>query len=290
MVTSSQMRVAIQGELGSFSHEAAQSMLPGTTMVPCITAADVFRAVLVGHADVAVIPIENSLAGSVVEFYDLLFEQDLFIVQEKLQRIRHNLIVLPGTLLHQVTHVLSHPIALAQCRKFLESHPQMEAVAHYDTAGSVQTILQGGCGSQAAIASSQAVEQYGGQILLAGIEDSPENYTRFLLLRRRGDALIPEFPDATLQAAPNPSANKMCLVFFLENRPGALVQALGVFSALHLNLTKIESRPVRGRPWEYMFCADVQLPNPEAADIALSHLQRLCPVVKELGRYHAVAN
>ncbi|HEX4020100.1 MAG TPA: prephenate dehydratase [Acidobacteriaceae bacterium] len=276
------MRVAIQGELGSFSHEAAKSMLAGAMIVPCTTAADVFRAVLVAHADVAVIPIENSLAGSVVEFYDLLFEHDVCIVQEKLLRIRHNLIVQPGTSLQKITHVLSHPVALAQCRRFLENHPQIEPVAHYDTAGSVQTILQSSTASQAAIASTQAAEQYGGQILLAGIEDSPENFTRFLLLQRRqgGKAAEP---------VPEPP-NKMSLVFFLENRPGALVQALDVFSSLHLNLTKIESRPVRGRPWEYMFCADVQLPHPETADIALSHLQRLCPVVKELGRYHSVAS
>ena len=287
MITSFQMRVAIQGELGSFSHEAAQSMLAGAMIVPCITAADVFRAVLVGHAEVAVIPIENSLAGSIVEFYDLLFEHDIFIVQEKMQRIRHNLIALPGASLQQITHVLSHPIALVQCRKFLEGHPRMEPVAHYDTAGSVQSILHGGNPSQAAIASAQAAEQYGGQILLAGIEDSPENYTRFLLLQRRGDVRKTELLNPPSDEQPMLPPNKMCLVFFLENRPGALVQALGVFSALNLNLTKIESRPVRGKPWEYMFCADVQLPSPEAADIALSHLQRLCPVVKELGRYYA---
>lgn len=283
------MRVAIQGELGSFSHEASQAILPGAMIVPCATAADVFRAVLVGHADVAVIPIENSLAGSVVEFYDLLFEHDLFIVQEKMQRIRHNLIACPGATLSRITHVLSHPIALAQCRKFLEGHPQIEAMAHYDTAGSVQTILQAGNPSQAAIASTQAAEQYGGEILLAGIEDSTENYTRFLLLKRRGDIRSPEFASETLSEVAKLPANKMCLVFFLENRPGALVQALGVFASLHLNLTKIESRPVRGRAWEYMFCADVQLPSPETGDIALSHLQRLCPVVKELGRYHAAS-
>ncbi|HUZ05117.1 MAG TPA: prephenate dehydratase domain-containing protein, partial [Acidobacteriaceae bacterium] len=262
-------------------HEAALAMLPDATIVPCTTAADVFQAVLTAHADVAVIPIENSLAGSVVDFYDLLFEHDLCIVQEKLQRIRHNLIARPGVLLPQITQVLSHPIALAQCRKFFEAHPQMERVAHYDTAGSVKTIMQTDSTVQAAIASRQAAKQYGGQILQADIEDSAENFTRFLLLYPRHGPHAP--------APPKEVPNKMCLVFFLENRPGALVQVLEVFSALHLNLTKIESRPVRGHPWEYMFCADVQLPNPEAADIALSHLQPVCTVVKELGRYRTTS-
>ncbi|MGC9291421.1 MAG: prephenate dehydratase [Acidobacteriaceae bacterium] len=289
------MRVAIQGELGSFSHEAARSMLPGATIVPCTTAGDVFRALLLSQADVAVVPIENSLVGPVVEFYDLLFEHDVWITQEKLVRIRHNLIARPGSSLGQITHVLSHPVALSQCRKFLDAHPQIEAVAHYDTAGSVRTILQADDPSHAAIASAQAAEQYGGEVLLAGIEDNLENYTRFLLLQRKGAVGTLQTGKTPLQGPPltgprNQPAerpNKMSLLFFLENRPGALVQALGVFSDLQLNLTKIVSRPVHGRPWEYMFYVDVQLPGPEAADLAVQQLQRVCPVVKELGRYRA---
>lgn len=265
-------------------------MLPGATMVPCTTAADVFRALLLSQADVAVVPIENSLVGPVVEFYDLLFEHDVWITQEKLVRIRHNLIARPGSSLGQITHVLSHPVALCQCRKFLDAHPQIEAVAHYDTAGSVRTILQAGDPSHAAIASAQAAEQYGGKVLLAGIEDNLENYTRFLLLQRKGavGTLQTQGPPPTApRNQPADRANKMSLLFFLENRPGALVRALGVFSDLQLNLTKIVSRPVHGRPWEYMFYVDVQLPGPEAADLAVLQIQQVCPVVKELGRYRA---
>ncbi len=274
-------RIAIQGELGSFSHEATLAILPNATLIPCVTAADVFSTLQAANptlADAAVVPIENSLAGSVVEFYDLLSHSDIVIVAEKLLRIRHNLIARPGIQLAQLTRVLSHPIALAQCRKLFVTYPHLQATPHYDTAGAVQTILQPDCDpSFAAIASRQAAAQYGGEIVFSGIEDNPENFTRFLLLQRMQDARI------------DPAHNKMSLVFFLENRSGALVEALRIFSVLMLNLTKIESRPVPGRPWEYMFCIDVQLPTPEAADIALAQLRLVCPHVKELGRYRAAS-
>ena len=281
MTTSSHIhqRIAIQGELGSFSHEATLAMVPDATLVPCATAADVFRTLQSTDptlVDAAVVPIENSLAGSVVEFYDLLSQSEIVITAEKQQRIRHNLIARPGSKLPQLTRVLSHPIALAQCRKLFAAHPHLQATPHYDTAGAVRDILKPGADIQyAAIASRQAAEQYGGEILADNIEDNPENFTRFLLLQRQQDA------------APIADPNKMSLVFFLENRPGALVEALRIFSTLSLNLTKIESRPVPGRPWEYMFCVDVQLPTPESADMALDKLRRVCPLVKELGRYRA---
>jgi prephenate dehydratase len=258
-------------------------------MVPCATAADVFHVLFQGQADVALVPIENSLVGPVVEFYDLLFEYDARIVQEALLRIRHNLIALPGATLEQIASVLSHPVALGQCRRFFQAHPSMKPVAHYDTAGSVRTIAQAGGPSQAAIASRQAAEQYGGVVLLADIEDDPENYTRFLLIQRKTDATALVRPQAPASEGPPRASNKMSLLFFLENRPGALVRALETFAGLDLNLTKIESRPVRGRPWEYMFYADVQLPSMEAGDAALQRLQQECPMVKELGRYRAAA-
>jgi prephenate dehydratase len=267
------MRIAIQGEPGSFSHEAALRMVPGATILPCTVSPDVFAAVDEGRADAAVIPIENSLAGSVAEHYDLLLSHDVAIESESLLRIRHNLIVLPGVTLDRVERVYSHPVALAQCRSLFEQHPWMEAVPFYDTAGSVKRLTEKWDTHAAGIASAQAALHYGGEILAAGIEDNPENYTRFFLIRKRN----------LVQADPRP--DKVSLAFTVENRPGTLVEALEVFASQGTNLTRIESRPVHGRPWEYVFFADYQLSSPESADAALKLLGGHCSMVKELGRY-----
>ncbi|HEU4983428.1 MAG TPA: prephenate dehydratase [Acidobacteriaceae bacterium] len=269
------MRIAIQGEPGSFSHEAALGVAPGATILPCAVSADVFAAVDEGRADCAVIPIENSLAGSVAEHYDLLLTQDVAIESESLLRIRHNLIAMPGTKLEQIERVSSHPVALAQCRGFLEAHPQMQVVPFYDTAGSVKRLMEQSDAKAAGIASAQAARHYGGEILAAGIEDNPQNYTRFFLIRRR----------ELVRVDPNP--DKVSLAFKVENRPGTLVAALEVFAGLGTNLTRIESRPVPGRPWEYVFYADYQLSSPEIADEAIKLLSAHCSIVKELGRYRA---
>ena len=269
------MRIAIQGEPGSFSHEAALRIAPGATIVPCAVSRDVFAAVIAGGVDAAVIPIENSLAGSVVEHYDLLLQHDVAIEAEALLRIRHNLIGLPGAKLEQIRRVYSHPVALAQCRNFLAEHPGMAATPFYDTAGSVKHLMAEHEESSAGIASAQAAEVYGGEILAAEIEDNPENLTRFFLIR----------PRAALKPDLNP--DKVSLAFTVENRPGTLVAALQVFAAQKTNLTRIESRPVPGRPWEYVFYADYQLSYPETADLALELLAPHCSMVKELGRYRA---
>ena len=269
------MRVAIQGEPGSFSHEAAIHALPEATIFPCTVSRDVFSALAAGKVDAAVIPIENSLAGSVAEHYDLLLEHDVAIESESLLRIRHNLIGMPGASLDQVRRVYSHPVALAQCKKFLEKHPQMGVTPFYDTAGSVKQLMQWKEEAVAGIASSQAALHYGGQILAEGIEDNPENYTRFFLIRLRRDVKANLMPD------------KVSLAFTVENEPGTLVEALQVFSSQGTNLTRIESRPVPGRPWEYVFYADYQLSHPDTADMALELLAAHCSMVKELGRYHA---
>ncbi len=179
------MRIAIQGEPGSFSHEAALNASPGATILPCALSAEVFGAVARRDADAAVIPIENSLAGSVVEHYDLLLRHDVAVESEWLLRIRHNLIVVPGTELAQIRQVYSHPVALAQCRRFFEEHPEVEAAPFYDTAGSVKRLMDLRDASVAGIASAQAAEHYGGAILMSGIEDNARNYTRFFLIRRR---------------------------------------------------------------------------------------------------------
>ncbi len=178
------MKIAIQGEPGSFSHEAALKLVPGAEIVPCALSAEVFVALDAGAADAAVIPIENSLAGSVLEHFDLLLAHDVKVVSETLLRIRHNLIAIAGASLGEIDRVFSHPVALAQCRRFLADHPQMKAVAFYDTAGSVKQLVEQRDKQGAAIASEAAAVHYGAQVLARGIEDNPENYTRFFLVRR----------------------------------------------------------------------------------------------------------
>jgi prephenate dehydratase len=267
------MRVAIQGEPGSFSHEAALRVAPEATILPCAVSADVFAMVEDGRADGAVIPIENSLAGPVAEHYDLLLAREVAIESESLLRIRHNLIGVPGARLETVERVYSHPVALAQCRSFLATHPRVETVPFYDTAGSVKQLMQHADSKVAGIASTEAARYYGGEILAAGIEDNPENYTRFFLICKRSAVVVDGRPD------------KVSLAFAVENRPGTLVKALEVFASQGTNLTRIESRPVPGRPWEYVFYADYQLSTPETADAALKLLAGYCSMVKELGRY-----
>ena len=269
------MQIAIQGEPGSFSHEAALRLVPEATILHCPFSPEVFERVASGDADAAVIPIENSLAGSVVEHYDLLLTHDVAVERETLLGIHHNLIVVPGTTLDRLHRVYSHPIALAQCRKFFAQNPHIEPVPYYDTAGSVKQMMELRDRSCGAIASAQAAACYGGEVLAPNLEDAAENYTRFFFIRRRG------------QVPPNPEADKVSLAFHVENRPGTLVGALQSFASQEVNLTKIESRPVHGRPWQYVFYTDYQLASPAAADRALELLARHCSMVKELGRYKA---
>lgn len=269
------MRVAIQGEPGSFSHEAALKARPEATILPCALSAEVFAALVQGAVDAAIIPIENSLAGSVLEHYDLLLSHDVAVESEWLLRIRHNLIGLPGASVERIRQAYSHPVALAQCRRFFEQHPEMEAAAFYDTAGSVKQLMELRDSGIAAIAGSQAASHYGGEILLADIEDNPANFTRFFLIRARD----------RVHADPHP--DKVSLAFAVENRPGSLVDALRVFADLGTNITRLESRPVPGKPWEYVFYADYQLSDPTLADAALQKLPRHCSMVREIGRYRA---
>ncbi len=245
------MRIAIQGEPGSFSHDAALKLADQATIVPCTLSAEVFAALTDGKVEAAVIPIENSLAGSVSEHFDLLLAHDVKVERETLLRIRHNLIAIPGVTTDQIDRVFSHPVALAQCRRFLAEHPAMKALAFYDTAGSVKQLVELRDRHAAAIASEAAAEYYGAEILQAGIEDNPENFTRFFLVRR------------TAEAVADPESNKISLAFSVENRPGSLVAVLNELAALGTNLTKIESRPVHGKPWEYIFYVDCQIRTSE---------------------------
>src|ERR1700712_1594377 len=179
-------KVAIQGERGSNSHMAAMEMLGAVEILPCALSAEVVDAVLSGRADGAVLPIENSLQGSVAEHYDLLLQNAVRIDRESLLRIRHNLIAAPGVRLEDVRHVISHPVALSQCRRYLASMTQAHAVPFYDTAGSVKHVMAEGLRDTAGVAPVLAAEEYGAQVLVAGIEDNAENFTRFHLLRRGG--------------------------------------------------------------------------------------------------------
>lgn len=269
------MKIAIQGELGSFSHEATRKLVPNAEIVPTALSADVFGAVSSGAVDAAVIPIENSLAGSVLEHFDLLLNHDVAIERETLLRIRHNLISLPGSTLEQIERVYSHPVALAQCRRFLADHPKMKSMAFYDTAGSVKHLVETGQADMAGIASAAAADVYRAEILAANIEDNPENYTRFFLIKR------------SAEVAADPAANKVSLAFSVQNRPGSLVEALSELSAIGTNLTKIESRPVHGKPWEYVFYVDCQLRSREEGERAVQVLKPHCDFVKTLGCYQA---
>lgn len=267
------MKVAIQGELGSFSHEAAGKMLRRAVVIPCARSAEVFDRVERGSASAAVIPIENSLAGSVAEHFDLLLARELFIHAEFHLRIRHNLIAPPAVKLGNIRRIFSHPVALDQCRNFFRSHPDIQSVPFYDTAGSLRHIIAEGLRDAAAIAPRQAAGQYGGRVLLAGIEDDQRNYTRFLLIDKSHKI--------------GKGANKTSIAFALKNVPGALFKALSVFALRDISLSKIESRPLRGHPWEYVFFVDMLRGDDEPARNALRHLEEVAEFVKVLGVYPA---
>jgi prephenate dehydratase len=290
------MKVAIQGELGSFSHEAAEKMLPRCTVVPCARSADVFDRLQRGAVAAAVIPIENSLAGTVAEHADLLVAQDVFIQAEFLLRIVHNLIAAPGVNLSAVRRVLSHPVALDQCRDFFRTHPRIEAVPFYDTAGSVKHVVAQHLADSAAIAGQHAAREYSGKILRTGIEDDKRNFTRFFLIRKSSPspaARVGASGKKGRTAAPGyqrlipPDANKTSIAFKVKNVPGALFKSLSVFALRDISLSKIESRPMRGRPWEYVFYVDFLRGDDEPARKALAHLSEIA-WVKVLGIYQAV--
>jgi prephenate dehydratase len=267
------MKVAIQGELGSFSHEAVLTFLGREKTLPCSLSAQVFDRLQQKRADGALIPLENSLAGSVAEHYDLLLTREVFIEREFQLRIRHHLIAAPGVKISQLKRVLSHPIALDQCREFFRKHPKIEAVPFYDTAGSVKHVMETGLRDTAAIAAKQAAQEYGASVLQSGLEDDKQNFTRFVLIRR------------TAKRAK--AANKTSVCFSLRNVPGALFKALSVFALRDLNLTKIESRPRKGHPWEYVFYVDFLRGDDEPARRALEHLREISEFVKVLGVYPA---
>jgi prephenate dehydratase len=299
------MKVAIQGERGSFSHEAAEKMLSRCTVVPCARSAEVFDRVDAGSVQAAVIPIENTLAGTVAEHADLLVTRNVFIQAEYLLRIVHNVIAAPGVKTASLRRVLSHPVALDQCRDFFRRHPEIEAVPFYDTAGSVKHVTANRLKDTAGIAGRQAAREYDGKILQAGIEDDKRNFTRFFLIRRLGPIRKGQKPhpvspksgetrmghpfsnvsDSGYQKLIPPKANKTSIAFQVKNLPGALFKSLSVFALRDISLSKIESRPMRGRPWEYVFYVDFLRGDDEPARNALRHLGEVAEFVKVLGVY-----
>ncbi len=276
------MKVAIQGEPGSNSHLATKELLGEVELLSCALSAEVFEALANSRtADAAVLPVENSLHGAVADHSGLLLEHGVVAVAELSLRIRHALQAAPGVPLSAVRRVLSHPVALSQCRRFFAEHPGVQAVPFYDTAGAVKHVVATSAQDAAAIAAPYAAEVYGAEILATNLEDDPLNFTRFLLLARPEDA-------ERLRPAGAPP-NKLSVAFDLPHRPGSLVGALSALAAAGADLTRIESRPVPGRPWEYIFFIDLRLPAPGTADAVLEALRGHCGRVTELGRYVAAA-
>jgi prephenate dehydratase len=275
--------VAFQGEPGAFSQQAIVQFL-GTEapILPCERFEHVFRALESNAAMAAAIPVENTLHGSVHENYDHLLEFDFEIVAETNVRIVHNLIAAPGVSFKSVRRVFSHPVAINQCLDFFTNNPQVERVPFYDTAGSVKMIISERLGDAAAIASKLAAETYGGRILRRSIEDDRANFTRFVLLRKKGLARP--------KLASTPSReSKTSLVFTTRDVPGALFRALSAFALRDVSLAKIESRPLRGKPWEYLFYLDL---HGDAADEklkkAIGHLGEIADFLRVLGSYPRV--
>ena len=273
--------VAFQGERGAFSEEAARQLLGRRIgVVPCTRFEDVFRSLAEGKVQAAVVPIENTLHGSVHENYDHLLHFELPIVGETSVRIVHNLIAPPNVSFARIRRVYSHPVALNQCLRFFAANPRIEKVPFYDTAGSVKTIMDEKLTDAAAIASSVAAEIYGARILKRSIEDDRQNFTRFFALRT--PALARRFP---MRAAAG-AVWKTSLVFNTRNVPGALFRSLSAFSLRDLNLTKIESRPLRGKPYEYLFYLDfIGRADSPVAKNALGHLGELANFLRVLGCY-----
>ena len=274
------MRVAFQGEPGAFSEAAAIQLLGGAIRtVPRSTFEAAFSAIAEGAADAVLAPVENSLAGSVVRVFDLLMEGRLAIVAETILPIEMQLIAAPGASLADIRSVASHPMALAQCERFFAAHPQWKRVPAEDTAGSVREALSRGDKSSAAIAGRRAAEHYHGVILAESIQDNAENFTRFVLL-------LPEKESATWIS---PQARKVSLAMRLAHRPGALLASLEPFAKYGVNLLKIESRPIHGRPWEYQFFIDVEAETPARLDAALAEVRSATSELRVLGRYLAAS-
>lgn len=267
--------VAFQGDHGAYSEEAIRSHFGSEARtLPCETFAGIFQAVQSGAADFGMLPVENALAGAVSMAYELLMDSDLRIQAEVILHVHHNLMAPKGTKLEEIKQVRSHPQALAQCDKFLRRY-NITPVPWYDTAGSAQDLAANPEPNTGAIASELAAKLYGLDILATEIEDLPFNFTRFFVLGH--------------DDPPRGEFNKTSIVFATRNRPAALYECLGEFAERGLNLTKIESRPRRNRPWEPIFFLDFEghWQDPQCQE-ALARLLQRASFVKMLGSYPAV--
>ncbi|MFC1493237.1 prephenate dehydratase [candidate division KSB1 bacterium] len=267
------INIAYQGIKGAYSEEAALKYFGGEKYsVPCRIFEDVFEKVSNGEAEAGVLPIENSFTGAVYQNYDLLLKSQLWISGETHIRIKHNLIAHPGAKIEDIKKVYSHPQGLGQCRKFLNKYPGIEQMAAGNTAESVQLIKENGWKDAAAIASKNAADYYEMEIIGEGIEDIEENYTRFLILTKERN--VPE------------GADKTSIVYSVNNTPGALYKSLSVFALRDIGLSKIESRPLHGKPWEYFFYIDIDesIVNKNCSN-ALNHLREIADYFKVLGSY-----
>jgi len=266
------MTIAYQGEPGAFSEAAARRVDPDAALIPCRSFDEVFDAVQEHRAAYGVLPIENSIGGSIHRNYDLLVERTLPIVGEVELPVIHHLLALPGATLDGLRRVYSHPQGLAQCERFLRTLANVEIIATYDTAGSAKMVADAGLKDAGAIASARAGDVFGLVSLAASVQDFDDNITRFLVV---GGAPLP-----------NRVADKTSIVFTLPNEPGSLFKALSVFALRGISLTKLESRPIQGRPWEYLFYVDLAAARDEVACTkALAHLGEFAPMLRTLGTY-----
>src|SRR5258708_27699510 len=266
------MKIAYQGEPGAFSEAAARRVDADADLVPCRSFDEVFDAVQAGSSAYGVLPIENSIGGSIHRNYDLLLERTLPIVGEVEPPVGHHLLALPGATLEGLRRVYSHPQGLAQCERFLRTLTGVEIIATYDTAGSAKMVADAGLTDAAAIASARAGDVFRLVSLAASVQDFDDNVTRFLLVGRAPLA--------------NVVADKTSIVFSLPNEPGSLFKALSVFALRGIDLTKLESRPIPGRPWEYLFYVDLAIAREEVACArALAHLGEFAPMLRTLGTY-----
>jgi prephenate dehydratase len=268
------MRIAYQGEPGAYSEAAALRFAPDGTAVPCRSFEAVFAAVQEGSVTLGILPMENSIGGSIHRNYDLLLEHELPVVGEVELAVDHCLLAGRGMTAADVRVVYSHPQALAQCEQYLAGLPGVELVAVYDTAGGAQMVAGGERRDAAAVASRRAAEVFDLEILAEGIQDYAANITRFAVIGRT--------------PAPIETATKTSVVFSLESKPGALFKALSAFALRDINLSKLESRPMRGRPWEYLFYADVDAPRHRLdCGRAITQLGEYSHWVRVLGSYAA---
>lgn len=273
----SYIKVSYQGMPGAYSDIAAKKYFKiKVKTCPKHTFKDLFESVKTKKCDFAIAPIENSIAGSIYQNYDLLAKYNLNIVGEIYLRICHNLMVIPDKnkskrqRLKMIKKAYSHPVALAQCQEFFQKHPWIKAISAEDTAGSAKDLVNSKKRDTAAIASSEAAKIYNLKILKRGIETDKNNFTRFVVIAEKQDVLRP---------------NKVSLIFSVVHKPGSLYKSLKPFAEKNINLTKIESRPIIGKPWEYLFYLDFEIDSVRKCRQAIKELKKNCLFLKVLGFY-----